>query len=98
MTSKKPVYTREFKMAILSQVNSGIPVTQVARENGLHPSLVFRWRQLYLDNPDLVLPSGLMATSYVSPTVIKGTGMRKATIDGSNQYTRDRVQGAPSKI
>jgi transposase-like protein len=52
MTRKKPVYTREFKMAILAQVNSGIPVPQVARENGLHPSLVFRWRQLYLEDPE----------------------------------------------
>lgn len=51
MPRKKPVYTREFKMAILAQINNGIPVPQVARENGLHPSLIFRQRQLYLDDP-----------------------------------------------
>ena len=52
MPKRKPVYTREFKLAILGQVNSGVPVVQVARENGLHPALVFRWRSEYLDNPE----------------------------------------------
>jgi transposase len=52
MKRKKPMYTREFKLAILSQVNAGIPVAQVARENGLHPQLVFRWKKEYLENPE----------------------------------------------
>ena len=39
-------------MAIMSQVESGMPVAQVARENGLHPQLIFRWKKEYLDNPE----------------------------------------------
>lgn len=52
MSKHKPRYTREFKLAILAQVNAGIPVAQVARENGLHPQLIFRWKNEYLDNPE----------------------------------------------
>lgn len=52
MKRPKPVYTREFKLAILAQVNNGVPVAQVARENGLHPALVFRWKQQYLEDPE----------------------------------------------
>ena len=52
MPKRKPVYTREFKLSILGQVNSGIPVVQVARENGIHPALVFRWKNEYLENPE----------------------------------------------
>lgn len=52
MTRHKPAFTREFKLAILAQVNAGIPVAQVARENGLHPQLIFRWKNEYLDNPE----------------------------------------------
>jgi len=52
MPRHKPTYTKEFKLAILAQVNSGIPVAQVARENGLHPQLVFRWKNEYLENPE----------------------------------------------
>jgi transposase len=52
MKRKKPTYTREFKLAVLAQVNSGVPVAQVARENGLHPALVFRWKNEYLEDPE----------------------------------------------
>jgi len=52
MTKHKPAFTREFKLAILAQVNAGIPVAQVARENGIHPQLIFRWKNEYLDNPE----------------------------------------------
>ncbi len=52
MTKARTNYTKEFKMAIMSQVESGIPVAQVARENGIHPQLVFRWKKEYLENPE----------------------------------------------
>ena len=39
MTKSRTIYTKEFKLAVLSQVESGIPIAQVARENGLHPAL-----------------------------------------------------------
>ena len=52
MTKARINYTKEFKMAIMSQVESGIPVAQVARENGLHPQLVFRWKKEFMNNPE----------------------------------------------
>lgn len=52
MTRPRSHYTREFKMAILSQVEVGVPVARVARENGLHPALVFRWKKEYMENPE----------------------------------------------
>ena len=52
MTRPRINYTKEFKLAILSQVESGIPAAQVARENGLHPQLVFRWKKEFMDNPE----------------------------------------------
>jgi transposase len=52
MTKARTTYTRDFKLAILAQVNSGISIAQVARENGLHPALVFRWKKEYKENPE----------------------------------------------
>ena len=52
MTRPYNRYTREFKLAILAQVNSGVSVSQVARENGLHPTLVARWKREYMANPE----------------------------------------------
>jgi transposase len=52
MAKARTNYTKEFKLAILSQVESGIPVAQVARENGLHSTLVFRWKKEFQENPE----------------------------------------------
>jgi len=52
MAKPRTYYNREFKMAILAQIESGIPLAQVARENGLHPTLVARWKKEYLEDPE----------------------------------------------
>jgi transposase-like protein len=52
MVKARTNYTRDFKLAILAQVNSGISVAQVARENGLHPALVARWKKEFKENPE----------------------------------------------
>ena len=52
MTKPRTIYTKEFKLAILAQVNTGVPCAQVARENGLHPALVVRWKKEFSDNPE----------------------------------------------
>ncbi len=52
MTKNKISYSREFKIAIMSQVESGIPIAEVARQNGLHPALIARWRKVYKENPE----------------------------------------------
>ena len=52
MVKARTNYTRDFKMAIIAQINSGISVAQVARENGLHPTLVARWKKEYKENPE----------------------------------------------
>jgi len=46
------LYTREFKLAILAQVDAGTSLAQVARENGLHPTLVARWKREYREKPE----------------------------------------------
>ena len=52
MAKARTNYTRDFKLAILAQVNSGVSIAQVARENGLHPALVARWKKEYKENPE----------------------------------------------
>jgi transposase len=52
MTKRRSIYTKEFKLAILSQIEAGIPLAQVARENGVHPALVSRWKKEFKENPE----------------------------------------------
>lgn len=50
--TKRVVYTREFKMAILAQIEAGDSIAQAARQNGLHPSMVNRWKGEYQKDPE----------------------------------------------
>jgi transposase-like protein len=52
MAKPRRYYTREFKMAILSQIEAGVPMAKVARKNRIHPTLVARWKKEYLMNPE----------------------------------------------
>jgi transposase len=52
MTKRRTIYTKEFKLAILSQIEAGIPLAQVARENGIHAALVGRWKKEFKENPE----------------------------------------------
>lgn len=47
---ERRVYTKEYKLMIVSLVNSGQTPVNVANEYGLHPDIVRRWRRLSNDN------------------------------------------------
>ena len=45
-------YDREFKISVVAELESGKPLAQIARENGIHPSLPSRWRDELAENPE----------------------------------------------
>lgn len=45
-------YTRDFKIGVVREVESGKPLAQVSRENGINPSLIVKWRKQYFDDPE----------------------------------------------
>ena len=45
MALKKRQFTREFKLQVLQEIQSGKSVAQVAREHQIHPTLIAKWRQ-----------------------------------------------------
>ena len=48
-TRKK--FTREFKISILRELENGKSAAQVCRENGIHPSMLSKWKREYKENP-----------------------------------------------
>lgn len=52
MAGARRTFTRELKLAILAEIEGGAPVAQVAREHGVHPGLIMRWKKDYRENPD----------------------------------------------
>jgi transposase len=45
-------YTRDFKIAVVRDLETGKSLAQVSRENGIHPSLLLRWKTEYFENPE----------------------------------------------
>lgn len=45
-------FTREFKLEVLRDIDTGKSVQQVCRENDLKTDLVYRWRYEYRKDPE----------------------------------------------
>lgn len=45
MSLKRRVFTREFKLQVVAEAESGKPAAQVAREHQLNPNTVTKWRK-----------------------------------------------------
>ncbi len=51
MKTERKRYTREFKLeAVRLSLEDGRAGTDVARELGIHPNVLYRWRKEYLDD------------------------------------------------
>jgi transposase len=47
MTIKRRQFTKEFKLHVLREIETGKTVVQAAREYQVHPNTIPKWRQLY---------------------------------------------------
>jgi len=45
MSLKRRQFSQEFKLQIVSQIESGKTIAQVARENQIHPITIGKWRR-----------------------------------------------------
>jgi transposase len=45
-------FTREFKLSVLRELESGKNVAQLSRENNLYPSLIGRWKKELQNDPE----------------------------------------------
>ena len=52
MGQKRRSFTRSYKLAVLAEVENGRSVIEVAREHGIHPNTLTRWRKEYAENPE----------------------------------------------
>jgi transposase len=52
MSGRRRRFTREFKIGLLQEIESGKSLAEVCRENDLHPSLVSKWKKEYEAYPE----------------------------------------------
>jgi len=51
MSKKRKQYSREFKIQVIREIESGTPVAQVARQHEVHESLIHKWKKQYSADP-----------------------------------------------
>ncbi len=57
MVKRRRTYTREFKLeAIRLAEVSDRPLTEIARELGIHPNLLYKWRDQFVKDGALAFP------------------------------------------
>ena len=52
MSRTRRIFTKDFKLSILAELKSGKNLSQLARENEIHPSLISRWKKEFEEDPD----------------------------------------------
>ena len=45
-------YTREFKLSLIRELESGKKLGQLSRENNIHPNMISRWKLEYDKDPE----------------------------------------------
>lgn len=45
-------YTKDFKIAVVRDIEAGKSLAQVSRENGIYPSLIAKWKKQYFEDPE----------------------------------------------
>jgi transposase-like protein len=58
MVKSRPHYSKEFKLRICRELESGATVAEVARHHQVHPGLIYRWARAYRKNPTGAFASG----------------------------------------
>ena len=43
---------REFKISVVSELESGKPLAQIASEHGIHSSIPYQWQDELAENPE----------------------------------------------
>lgn len=75
MKTERKTYTREFKLeAVRLSLEDGRAGTDIARQLGIHPNLLYRWRKEYLNDTGESFP---------------GQGRRKASEEEVTRLRRE---------
>ena len=52
MGKKRKRYSKEFKISVVRELESGVRPAELSRKHGIHPSIPSRWKKEYYEDPD----------------------------------------------
>lgn len=50
-------FTREFKVSVLHELESGKSTAEVCREHNINPTMLYKWKKQYNSNPETAFSS-----------------------------------------
>lgn len=51
MGKTRRIFTREFKLSIIRELEAGVSVSEISRKYDIHPALPSRWKKEHYDDP-----------------------------------------------
>ncbi len=51
MSKKRRQFSREFKLQVIREIESGVPAAQISRQHQINESLLHKWKKQYRQNP-----------------------------------------------
>ena len=52
MGKKRKRYSKELKISVVRELESGVSPAELSRKHGIHPSIPNRWKKEYYEDPD----------------------------------------------
>jgi transposase len=91
-------FTREFKLKVVREYESGVSVAELTRQYDIHANLVYKWRQEYANNPQGAF-RGTVSESDPSQTTDQRIGELERMIGRltvENDFLKKALQHAKS--
>lgn len=89
-------FTRDFKVSLMRELESGRSMAELCREHELHPSLVSKWRRDWVSNPRLAfMGRGKASTSNAMVSELERLVGR---LYAENAFLKKALEGLESLV
>ena len=79
MVKSRPHYSKDFKLRVCQELETGATVAELSRKHQIHPQLVYSWSSKYRQNPTTAFATG--SGTKVPPSAAEGFEARIAELE-----------------
>lgn len=79
MVKQRVNYSREFRLRVCREIESGATIAEASRRHQVHPRLLYRWVKAYRQDP--TMPRGTNKQRQPAETVADATDVRVAELE-----------------
>lgn len=71
MVRARRIFSKEFKLRLVQELDAGATVPELARRHEVHPRLIYNWHVAYKKNPDGAFDSTSRRQANQDPSVAR---------------------------